>query len=119
MRTSVVVIIILFWINSSFSQQVINFSSDVNYKKYLDNHNLDLPFYPEKGFQDHSTKQLYFQHEFDFGFYEVLSFEFKEELVESTLNTSNSSYCDENYGIGFLIKKKIIKLKKYAVTFLY
>ena len=101
MRRSVVVIIILFWINSSFSQAVIHISSDVHYKTYLNILNLDLPFYPVKGFQDHATKQLYFQNELDFGSYEVLSFEFKEELIESTSNTSNSFHYDENYSISF------------------
>ena len=91
MRRSVVVIIILCWINSSFSQAVNHISSDVHYKTHLNTINQDLPFRPVKGFQDHATKQLYFQNELDFGSYEVLSFEFNEELVESTSNSSNSS----------------------------
>ena len=101
MRRSVVVIIILCWINSSFSQAVNYISSDVHYKTYLNTVNQDLLFRPVKGYQDHATKQLYFQNELDFGSYEVLSFEFNEELVESTSNSSNSLHYDENYSISF------------------
>ena len=112
MRRSVVVIIILFWVNSSFSQKVINFSSDVHYKIHLNNLIFNLPFYPEKGFQDHATNQLYFQHELDFSSYEVQSFEFKEELVESTLNTSNNLHYDENYSISFRNQEENNKVRK-------
>ena len=90
MRRRVAVIIILFWINTGFSQQIINFSSVVHYKKYADNLNSDFQFYPERGFKDPSTKQMYFQSEFDFGSYEILSFEFKEEPVEVNSKTYNS-----------------------------
>ena len=65
-----------------------------------------------KGFQDHATNQLYFQHELDFSSYEVQSFEFKEELVESTLNTSNNLYYDENYSISFRNQEENNKVRK-------
>ena len=81
--------------------------------------NQDLPFYPEKGFQDHSTKQLYFQNEFDFGSYEVLSFEFKEELVESILNTSNSLIMMKTIRISFPNQEENNKIKNSTITFLY
>ena len=112
MRRSVAVIIILFWINTSFSQRVIHINSEIHYKTHSDDLNLDLTFYPEKGFQDYSTKQLYFQNELDFGSYEVLSFEFKEELVEFTSNNSNSLHYDENYKISFRNQEENYKAKK-------
>ena len=112
MRRSVAVIIILFWINISFSQRVIHFNSEIHYKTHSDDLNLDLTFYPEKGFQDYSTKQLYFQNELDFGSYEVLSFEFKEEFVEFTSNNSNSLHYDENYKISFRNQEENNKAKK-------
>ena len=112
MRRSVAVIIILFWINTSFSQRVIHINSEIHYKTHSDDLNLDLTFYPEKGFQDYSTKQLYFQNELDFGSYEVLSFEFKEELVEFTSNNSNSLHYDENYKISFRNQEENYKVKK-------
>ena len=112
MRRSVVVIIILCWINSSFSQAVNHISSDVHYKTYLNTINQDVPFRPVKGYQDHATKQLYFQNELDFGSYEVLSFEFNEELVESTSNSSNSLHYDENYSISFQHQEENNKIKK-------
>ena len=112
MRRSVAVIIILFWINTCFSQRVIHVSTDVYYKTHSDDLNLDLTFYPENGFQDYSTKQLYFQYELDFGAYEVLSFEFKEELVKFTPNKSNSLHYDENYKISFRNQEENYKLKK-------
>ena len=113
MRRSVVVIIILCWINSSFSQAINHFSSDVHYKAHSKNTiNQDVPFRPVKGFQDHATKQLYFQNELDFGSYEVLSFEFNEELIEPTSNTSNALHYDENYSISFQHQEENNKIKK-------
>ena len=112
MRRSVAVIIILFWINTSFSQRVIHINSEIHYKTHSDDLNLDLTFYPEKGFQDYSTKQLYFQNELDFGSYEVVSFEFKEELVEFTSNNSNSLHYDKNYKISFRNQEENYKAKK-------
>ena len=112
MRRSVAVIIILFWINTGFSQQIINFSSVVHYQKYADNLNSDFQFYPEKGFKDPSTNQMYFQSEFDFGSYEILSFEFKEEPVEVNSKTYNSFDYDENYQISFINQEENNKIKK-------
>ena len=112
MRRSVAVIIILFWINTGFSQQIINFSSVVHYQKYADNLNSDFQFYPEKGFKDPSTQQMYFQSEFDFGSYEILSFEFKEEPVEVNSKTYNSFDYDENYQISFINQEENNKIKK-------
>ena len=112
MRRRVAVIIILFWINTGFSQQIINFSSVVHYQKYADNLNSDFQFYPEKGFKDPSTKQMYFQSEFDFGSYEILSFEFKEEPVEVNSKTYNSFDYDENYQISFINQEENNKIKK-------
>ena len=115
MRRSVAVIIILFWINTSFSQRVIHINSEIHYKTHSDDLNLDLTFYPEKGFQDYSTKQLYFQNELDFGSYEVVSFEFKEELVEFTSNNSNSLHYDKNYKISFRNQEENYKAKKLSL----
>ena len=112
MRRSVAVIIILFWINAGFSQQIINFSSVVQYQKYANNLNSDFQFYPEKGFKDPSTNQMYFQSEFDFGSYEILNFEFKEEPVEVNSKTYNSFDYDENYQISFINQEENNKIKK-------
>ena len=42
MRRSVAVIIILFWINTSFSQRVVHINSEIQYKTHYDDLNLDF-----------------------------------------------------------------------------